>query len=123
MTLHWADLHGKKRSPRVRSTPTLVDGIRFQSKLEAERYAELLLLQRAGEIRDLRLQVRFQLVEPCLLLGARRRSPGIDYVADFTYTTRAGREVIEDVKGHRTDMYKVKRHMMKAILGLDITEV
>ena len=124
MALRWEELHGQKRSPRVQSTRTQVDGITFQSAREARRYEELRLLERAGEIRDLQRQVRHELAPSVLLRGARRRSPGVDYVADFTYVDmRTGRKVIEDVKGHRTEVYKLKRHLMKALLGLDIDEV
>ena len=106
---------------KYRNNPTTVDNITFDSAMESRRYAELKLLQRAGEIQNLRCQVRYELIPAVKLKGAKRLTPGIDYVADFIYTEK-GRVVIEDCKGALTAVYKMKRHMMKALLDLDIFE-
>lgn len=118
------------RKPRISSTRTELDGFKFDSKGEARRYAGLVLLQRCGQIRNLRRQVPYQLLPSVRLAGAARATPALRYVADFVYEEKrqgaAGAEVwtevIEDVKGHRTREYLMKRHMMKALLGLDISE-
>lgn len=122
-------------SSKFRNDRTATNGLTFASKMESRRHDELRLLERSGEIRNLRLQVRFELVPPVRLKGATRLTPGIDYVADFVYEERKPRtlnhgslkvtewvEVIEDCKGAQTAVYKMKRHMMKALLGLDIFE-
>ena len=101
---------------KYRNRKTVVDGITFDSKREAERYKELRLLERGGLITDLRLQVPFELIP---------KQPGeraVKYVADFVYTEN-GRMVVEDVKGYRTDVYRLKRRMMQAKYGITIQEV
>lgn len=112
---------------KYRNQPVVTaDGERFDSKAEARRCAELLLLQRAGEIRELRRQVAF------LLIPAQRDSAGkavraVTYVADFVYEEVDLRGhwslVVEDVKGVRTDAYRIKRKLMLQVHGIDIREV
>lgn len=108
------------RQARVKNyTPTIVDGIKFHSKKEAKRYQELHLLEKEGEIRDLELQVRIYLEGkngPILTEKGRKMS----YVADFRYfDVRLNAWVIEDVKGWKTDVYKIK----KAILAAQNVEI
>lgn len=91
---------------KYHAVKTVVNGIKFDSKAEAKRYGELWLLQRAGQIRDLQLQVRFELLPKC---GDER---AVYYVADFKYTEN-GREIVEDVKGTKTRDYILKRKMFK----------
>lgn len=90
---------------------TEVGGILFDSKKEAARYQELRLLEKAGEIHDLRLQVPFELQPKFRKNGKTWRA--VTYVADFVYLTKEGEEVIEDVKGMRTDVYRLKRKMFE----------
>lgn len=99
---------------------TEVDGIVFDSKAEAKRYALLKMLQRAGQISDLRLQVPFELVRG-VRIGGRSR-PAIKYIADFVYL-QGGKQVVEDVKGMLTPVYRLKRHLMMAVYGIEIMEV
>ena len=104
----------------------VVDGIKFDSKKEAKRYRDLLLMQRAGEISDLETQPRFRLVEGVKFSGDKRAKPAIRYTADFAYTdVKTGKRVIEDVKSpvtrKKTD-YKMRRHMMLAIHGIEVLE-
>lgn len=81
---------------------TTIDGITFDSKAEAQRYAELKLLQSAGEIKSFELQPVFQL------------HAGIKYKADFRVINNDGSEVIEDVKGLETPVFKLKLRLFKA---------
>lgn len=121
-----ADLQGgsKPKASKYRNRRTVVDDRTFDSAKEARRYGELLLLERAGEIRDLQLQVPFVLAPSCRLHGAARATPALRYVADFVFVdVRTGSTVINDAKGMRTDVYQLKRHLMKTVLGLDIVEV
>lgn len=99
---------------------TIVDGITFDSKAEAKRYSVLKLLERAGEITDLQRQVKFELAPP-VRLGGRGR-PALRYIADFVYQ-QDGQQVVEDVKGVITAAFRIKRHLMKAIHGIEIREV
>lgn len=87
---------------------TVVDGIKFDSRLEAEHYASLKLLERAGVIQNLTLQPRFLLQEGFKYQGHKERK--IEYVADFQYE-QDGRIIVEDTKGFKTDIYKLKRKL------------
>ena len=104
-------------------------GIKFDSKKEANRYDELMLMLQSGDIYDLRLQVDFTLQE-AYTTPAGERVRAIRYRADFTYwEISTGAEspefIIEDVKskGTVTQPYLMKKKMLKARLGLSITEI
>lgn len=107
---------------------TLGDGEVFDSVAEARRWGELLLLQRGGAIRDLRRQVRFELV-PAQRDPAGRAVRAVSYVADFVYEarlmhqTRQWETVVEDVKGVRTAEYKLKAKLMLWRHGIVVKEV
>lgn len=122
----YEDKHGRKPSAVAEDKPkrskynaqrTEVDGIMFDSKHEADRYRELQLMERAGEIKDLRLQV------PFVLIPKQDGERAITYRADFVYLDRKGRKVVEDAKGVRTEVYKLKRKLMQYIHGIKIKEV
>ena len=99
-----------------------VDGIRFDSTKEANRYDQLKLLKRAGKIKDLRLQVRYDLI-PSQKFSDGKTMIGTYYLADFVYfDCDKGCEVVEDVKGKKTDVYQIKRKLMKLILDIEILE-
>ncbi len=113
-----------KRS-KYSSTKVDQDGITFDSKKEARRWADLERLQAAGQISELRRQVPFVLAPSVRLIGEQRAKPALRYFADSTYV-RDGMLVIEDVKSpptRKTAIYRAKRHLMKSVLALDITEV
>lgn len=106
-----------KRNPKkhkYNAKSVLVDGIRFDSKLEAKRYGELKLLQRSGNIRGLRIHVPFLLVVNNVEVAT--------YEADFVYE-RDGQVIVEDTKGYATPEYKIKRALMLALHGVQIKEV
>lgn len=89
---------------------TVIDGIKFDSKREAERYCELKLLEKAKEIRNLELQPRFLLQDKFKdKMGTTHRK--IEYVADFMYVDKDDKKIVEDVKGVMTDVYKLKKKM------------
>ena len=104
-----------------------IGGREFDSRKEGRRYQELLLLQRAGEIHDLRCQVPFELIPPQRykdpVTGRWRTERGTKYVSDFCYTTSDGKSIVEDVKGVRTDVYKLKKKLMLWLHGVRIREV
>lgn len=89
---------------------TTVDGITFDSRKEAERYKELKELERVGKIDRLELQPRFVLMDSFRYEGKAVRK--IEYVADFLYRDISTLElVVEDVKGVKTDVYKLKKKL------------
>lgn len=83
-----------------------MDGIVFDSKLEMTRYAELKMLERVGKISKLQLQPKFLLI-PKTERGGRASY----YTADFTYIEE-GKIIVEDAKGFRTDVYKLKKKLL-----------
>ena len=104
---------------------TNLDGIEFDSRKEARRYAELLLMQRAGEIYDLQRQVQFVLIpkqtDPITGKMLEREAK---YIADFTYRScKTGRITVEDTKGMKTKDYILKRKLMLYRHGIKIQEV
>ena len=106
------DLLPKPR--KYRNEPTEVDGHKFDSQAEARRYKDLKRLQEAGEISQLRLQPRY----PIVVNGI----PVCVYVADFSYIGSTG-VVVEDVKGMRTAVYRLKAKLMRAVHGITVVEV
>ena len=89
---------------------TAVDGITFDSKKEATRYRELKALERVGKIDRLELQPRFVLMDGFRYEGKAIRK--IEYVADFLYRDLSTCElIVEDVKGVKTDVYKLKKKL------------
>jgi hypothetical protein len=92
-----------------------VDGIRFASQKEARRYQELRLLEKAGEVAAIELQVPY-------VLSANGKTLG-KYVADFVYIQRNGVVRVEDVKGFKTPLYKWKRKHVEAQYGVQIIEI
>ena len=94
----------------------------FDSVKEYERWLELKALERDGAITGLKRQVRYELI-PTLHTFAGAPVRGVSYVADFVYTDRNGTFHVEDVKGMRTEVYKLKRKLMLYIKGIDIEEV
>lgn len=100
---------------------TTVDGLTFDSKREARRWVELRTLEAAGAIRDLRRQVRMELVPAFEADGKRYRA--ITYTPDFVYfDVDAGRVVYEDCKGYRTDVYRLKAKLFAYKFGVSILE-
>ena len=99
---------------------TVIDGITFQSKKEANRYRELKLLLRAGAITDLRLQVPFEL-QPAFTLN-KKKIRAIHYIADFMYQEN-GAYIVEDAKGFKTKEYMIKRKLYAYKYGQEIKEV
>lgn len=96
-------------------------GEHYQSKKEAARHAVLVREVAVGAIFDLHRHVTFKLAEKVKQAGEERTTPALRYEADFVYV-RDGRLVVEDVKGMRTRVYKMKRHLMKTLHNIDIVE-
>ena len=99
-----------------------VDGITFDSVKEAVRYRELKLLERAGEIHDLKLQEEYKLI-PAQYENGRLIERKCSYIADFDYIDKNGVHIVEDTKGMRTKEYIIKRKLMLYIFHIRITEI
>ena len=100
------------------------DGIEFDSIKECQRYCELKLMQRAGVISDLQMQVPFELI-PAQRIDGKVVERAVNYIADFTYNDNrmGGEQVVEDTKGMKTKEYIIKRKLMLYVHGIRIREV
>lgn len=111
---------------KFRNRKTVSDGMTFDSKKEAKRYQELLLLERGKEIYNLQTQVRFELLPSQKLEGKTIERP-VHYVADFVYHRASDDQmVVEDVKSVATrklPCYVLKRKLMLFIEGIQIQEI
>jgi len=109
-----------------------VDGIVFDSIREANRYQELLLLEKAGAITSLQRQVKFVLIpsqyeaDYVVKNGKIKKGKLLErecsYYADFVYTEEH-KTVVEDTKGMRTTDYIIKRKLMLYVHGIRIREI
>lgn len=106
---------------KYKNVPTVIDGIKFPSKKEAKRYAELKLLERAGQIDTLSLQPSFTLIPSQRKADGKVERPCV-YIADFRYMEN-GQLVIEDVKGMKTREYVIKRKLMLKEHGITVKEI
>lgn len=130
----------KQSYSKYHARKQVVDGIEFASVKEARRYTELKLLQRAGKIKDLQLQVPFELIptqyeEIITYTPKTHKEKRVKkvvekktvYVADFVYETADGEKVVEDVKGYRDStayaVFVLKRKLMLWVHGIKIQEI
>lgn len=107
---------------KYNSKKTVVDGQKFDSKKEANRYQELVLLEKAGVIKNLSRQVKFVLIPSQRDESGKVIERECSYKADFVYTD-GGETVVEDVKGYRTKEYIIKRKLLLYQYGIKIREV
>lgn len=103
-----------------------VDGKTFDSKKEADRYKELKLLEKAGQITDLATQVSFCLIPKQVDDNGKVVERACTYKADFVYTEN-GKRIVEDVKGYKKSnayqLFAIKRKLMLLNYGIRINEV
>ncbi len=113
----------KRSRSKYGNKRTKVGELIFDSRKEARYYNLLLTLQEQGKIHSLRCQVPFSFV----INGEAMRNPDsnrvIKYIADFEYFTSEGERKIVDVKGFKTDIYKLKKALMMACNGILIEEI
>ena len=101
---------------KYNSKQTIVNGIKFPSILEADRYSQLILMLRAGEITNLKLQVEFVINQAYTDAETGERMRSVVYVADFVYfDMRTKRTVIEDTKGIETAVFRNKWRQIKEL--------
>ena len=97
---------------------TTSDGCVHDSQKEANRWMQLKLYERAKAIKDLKRQVKFQLIPK------QDGERACDYIADFVYTDcKTGETIVEDTKGFKTKDYIIKRKLMLYVHGIKIKEV
>lgn len=94
----------------------------FDSRKEANRYAELKLLERAGKISRLQRQVDYTLI-PSQYIDGKCVERACKYIADFVYMDADGNWVVEDTKGFKTKDYIIKRKLMLYVNGIRIKEI
>ncbi|OLY94802.1 hypothetical protein BUE76_11725 [Cnuella takakiae] len=111
----WGDAPKEQRKSKYGAKKVVIDGITFDSTKEGGRYLELKMLERAGLVTELELQVPYEL------------NPGgthsLKYIADFRYRDgMTGQLVVEDCKGYKTKEYIKKRKLMREVYGIIIKE-
>lgn len=109
----YREIFKSPKPSKMRNVKTVVDDIKFDSKKEAERYCELKILKRIGDVKEFILQPRYLLVEAQTKNGQKFRK--LEYVADFLVIYPDGHEEIEDVKGKRSQVYINKRKLFESI--------
>jgi len=106
---------------KYRAQPQVVDGVRFDSKRELQRWNYLQTIERVGKVAQLERQVVYELAPAVTLAGEKRKKPALRYVADFRYfDVEKGVFVVEDTKGRDTPVSRIKRHLMKSVHGIDV---
>lgn len=114
------------KQPKYKNRKVEANGKVFDSVKEAKRYRDLSLLQRANEIHSLECQVKFILADSVKFSNEARAKPAIRYFADFAYYKKDGVYVVEDVKSAHTKTlpeYRIKRHLMLSVHGIEVVEV
>lgn len=121
------------RTPKYRNRKVERDGMTFDSKKEYNRWVELSLMEKAGEISELQRQVKLTLIPPQRepdIIGKRGGvkkgkllEHEVSYIADFVYRDRGGKWIVEDTKGFHTKDYVLKRKMLLFLWGIKITEL
>lgn len=100
-----------------------IDGEVFDSQGEYNRWCELKLLERTGQISHLRRQVRFELIPAQYEIDEKGRRKlverRLEYVADYMYT-EGGKTIVEDYKGLQTDVFKIKKKLMLNVYGIKV---
>lgn len=119
---------------KYRAKKTVVDGITFPSKKEANRYCELKLLEKAGKISALEMQKTFELIptqreflgvdEKGRAITGKVLERAVKYKADFCYVDHEKKAyIVEDTKGVKTKEYIIKRKLMLRVFGIRIQEI
>jgi hypothetical protein len=107
-----------KKQNKYRNIPTIIDGIKFASKKEAQRYKDLILMQKAGIVKSIELQKPYDLND-----YAETKREQVKYICDFFVKWKDGRETVEDTKGYRTQTYKLKKKFFETRYRIKITEI
>lgn len=108
---------------KYKSRQTILDGHKFDSAAEARYYSHLKLLQRAGKIREFILQPRYVLLDGYRHPQTGKKIQGVTYKADFLVTLLDGTQEVIDVKGVRTEAFKIKKKMFEQKYGISLKEI
>lgn len=127
----YQELMKSQKKNKYGNSKVIIDGIKFDSELEGKRYKQLKLLERAGEIKDLQLQVPYILQESYRKYDSKEHKwktiQAIKYVADFVYfDIRKGKVIVEDTKSEptKTAVFKIKKKIFEyKYQNLELTEV
>lgn len=112
----------EKRGQKYGNSKVQDAGRTFDSKAEHKRWQYLAMLERAGEIKDLRLQVPFELIPAQVTPDGKKVRPTV-YVADLVYRDKTGELVVEDPKGMATPEWRIKRKLMLQVHGIWVREI
>lgn len=118
MAKYWSVYHPRRN--KYGNQKRTFNGLTFASKKECDRYIELYYMQKSGAIKNLRMQVPFEIQPKFMHNGKTIRA--IKYIADFVYEDADGIQHIEDTKGFRTDEYKLKKKLL-LYRGIEIEEI
>ena len=119
-------LSSLQSTTKYHSQKVELDGEKFDSKHEANRWVELRYMERAGLIKDLKRQQKYCLIPTIEGPDRKVEQRATYYIADFTYyekTAEGWHPVVEDAKGMKTDVYKLKKKLMFERYGIKIREV
>lgn len=115
----------EKKKSKYGNKQVVIDGIKFDSKKEANRYLELQLMEDTDYITDLELQKKFELIPSYEINGRKIRA--MNYICDFYYfDLMTGKYIVEDVKpskNFQTDVYKLKKKLFEYKYKIEIKEV
>lgn len=112
----------KKRDSKYGNTKVSDGGLQFDSKAEHKRWQYLALLEKAKQIKDLKMQVPFVLIPAQVAPDGSKIRPTV-YLADFTYLDSKGELVVEDVKGVSPDIWKIKKKLMLMVHSIWVQEI
>lgn len=112
------EFENTKKKNKYQAKKVEVDGILYDSQLEYERFCELSVLQKAGEISELQYHKRY------VLINKNKNGREIAYEADFVYKDKDGKTIVEDVKSKptKTRLYALKKRLMLERYGIKIQE-
>lgn len=105
----------EKKQSKYKAKKVVINGISFDSKIEGQRYMFLMEQQKKGLISNLACQEVFDI---CV-----EGTSVCSYISDFTYNLSSGEKVVEDVKGMKTPVYRLKKKLLKVCSGIAIKEV
>lgn len=110
-----------QKQSKYKNKKVVIDGIKFDSKKEANRYLELKLMEDTDYIKDLELQKKFELIPKYEINGRKVRA--MNYICDFYYyDILKDKYIVEDVKGMKTQVYKLKKKMFEYKYKIEIIE-
>lgn len=118
-----AKLVSRQSTHKYGARKTVVDGITFASKAEADYYGQLKLLERAGEVIKFVLQPKFRIIDGYYHPTTGKYVQPSYYNADFQVWYKDGRQEIVDVKGVQTAVYRLKKKLFESKYGIPIKEV